>query len=62
MPYEDLRLTALPVSSYEDSHLTEITCTMLRIFCKSFFRSLYNCLINRFSRELKDEPHIICNL
>ena len=62
MSYEDLRLTASPEPSYEDSSLTGFTCTMLKIPCKLFFRSLHNCLINRIFRELKHGPPIICNM
>ncbi|KAL0678938.1 hypothetical protein Bca4012_006919 [Brassica carinata] len=40
LPYEDLRLTASPEPSYEDPRLTRFTCTMLKIPCKPFFRSL----------------------
>ena len=58
MPYKDLRLSASPKPSYEDPRLPGFTCT---IPCKPFFRSLHNCLINRFPRKLKPEPHLMCN-
>ena len=61
MPYEDLRLTASSEPSYEDSLLVRFTCTMLKIPCKPFFRSLHNCLINRSLRDLKPGFPVICN-
>ena len=59
MLYEDLHLIASPKLFYEDPRLAIFICTMLKISCKHFFRSLYNCLINTGFKSRRERFDIL---